>query len=325
MKRVFSTIRQGGIIVLLLLLGCAFTAVAAEAPEAPATEEAPAPAAKPKGPSKLLGAPVNINIAGGGILPEGKLLTALNWSLRDRTTRIRGSNVDNPNTPDMYTQVWLMKIRYGLYDWLEINTVVPYSNNKRDGMHPKHIEGIGDMPVGFSAAILSERRGDPLWVTFSGGLLLPTGQGTDNNPPGNDAWGGRAALSFTKMFTPNIKGDMDLVTQGPFERGNQEVKRGQEYQWNMQLRYLFEQVPFDIGLESSWTKVESGDRKLPAGNTINTQSGTTEWVVGPSVNVAIEPLGMWAGFGTFFPVQQDAKGSTKMENVRWEFKIAKIW
>ncbi len=284
--------------------------------------ESPPPS---KGPSKLLGAPVNTAIAGGSILPEGKLLTALNWSLRDRTDQIHGSQKDNGRTPDIFTQVWLMKIRYGLMDRLEINTVVPYVNNRRDDLSPEHIEGLGDVSAGASWAILSERAGDPLWVTLSAAVLIPTGPYGKNHLPGNGAWGGRTALSLTKMLTPNIKSDMDFAMQGPFERGNQKVRRGAEYQWNAQVRYLFESIPFDIGVESSLTKVESGDKDLPNGNNINTYSGTTEWVVGPSVNVAIEPLGMWAGVGAFFPVMQEAKGSTKMEDVRWEFKIGKVW
>ncbi|MDI5454571.1 C69 family dipeptidase, partial [Salmonella enterica subsp. enterica serovar Cerro] len=40
----------------------------------------------------------------------------------------------------------------------------------------------------------------------------------DNHLPGNSAWGGRVTLTLTKLFTPNIKGDMGFVYQGPFER-----------------------------------------------------------------------------------------------------------
>ncbi|EJV3973829.1 transporter, partial [Salmonella enterica subsp. enterica serovar Schwarzengrund] len=29
--------------------------------------------------------------------------------------------------------------------------------------------------------------------------------------------------------------------------------------------------------------------------------------------------------GAFFPVMQEAKSPTKMEDVRWEFKIGKTW
>lgn len=80
--------------------------------------------------------------------------------------------------------------------------------------------------------------------------------------PGNSAWGGRVSLSLTKSFTPNIKGDMDFVYQGPFERGNQDVKRGSEFQWNTQVRYMFSDLPLDIGLESAYSNNASGTKKI---------------------------------------------------------------
>lgn len=166
-------------------------------------------------PSNLLGAPVNTAISGGSVLPEGKLLTAVNSSFRDKDHQIEGHG-----SPDVYSQIWLLKIRYGLTDRLELSTVGSYINNKRDNLSPEHIEGMGDQSVGVNYALMSQRKGDPFWVTVGGAVLLPTGQDGDNHLPGNSAWGGRVTLTLTKLFTPNIKGDMGFVYQGPFERGN---------------------------------------------------------------------------------------------------------
>lgn len=44
-------------------------------------------------PSNLLGAPVNTAISGGSVLPEGKLLTAVNSSFRDKIIKSRGTEV----------------------------------------------------------------------------------------------------------------------------------------------------------------------------------------------------------------------------------------
>lgn len=107
---------------------------------------------------------------------------------------------------------------------------------------------------------MSQRRGDPFWVTVGGALLLPTGQDGDNHLHGNSARGGRVSLSLTKSFTPNFKGDMDFVYQGPFERGNRDVKRGNEFQWNTQVRYMFSDLPLDIGLESAYSNNASGTK-----------------------------------------------------------------
>ncbi|GKX55346.1 hypothetical protein SOASR030_14580 [Leminorella grimontii] len=270
-------------------------------------------------PSPLLGAPVNTAISGAQVLPDGMLLTAVNASFRDKTHQVEGKG-----NPDVFSQIWLLKVRYGLTDRLEISTVGSYVNNRRDGMSPEHIEGMGDQSLGFSYALLSQRQGDPFWLTFGAAALLPTGQSGDNHLPGNEAWGGRASIHLTKLFTPQWKGDMDFVMQGPFERGNQNVKRGNEYQWNMQLRYMFVDPQVDVGIESAFSKTESGDRRVGS-RTFNNHAGTTEWVIGPSANVAIDPLNMWIGAGAFFPVLQDADGPAKMEEVRWEFKIGKTW
>lgn len=57
-------------------------------------------------PSKILGAPVNTAISGGSLLPQGMLLTAVNSSFRDKDNQIKGSG-----SPDIYSQIWLLKIR----------------------------------------------------------------------------------------------------------------------------------------------------------------------------------------------------------------------
>ncbi len=36
---------------------------------------------------------------------------------------------------------------------------------------------------------------------------------------------------------------MGFVYQGPFERGNRDVKRGNEFQWNTCVRYMFSDLP----------------------------------------------------------------------------------
>jgi hypothetical protein len=274
-----------------------------------------------KGPSKLLGAPVNIGMGGGAVLPQGRAITALNTSLRDKTHAVNGGD----KAPDVFSQIWLLKLRYGLTDRLEITTVPSYVHNRRDNASPKYIEGYGDQTLGLSYAIFSERAGDPLWLAISPSVILPTGQRGDSHLPGAGVFGGRVAVGLTKSFTQNIKGDMDFVWQGVFERGNQDVKSGNHYIWNAQARYMFSALPVDVGIESMLVKIESGDKQFPGGAIRNLGNGSIEWSVGPSFNVAIEPLGMWLGFGAFVPLYRDADGPTKMENIRYEFKIAKFW
>ena len=151
--------------------------------------------------------------------------------------------------------------------------------------------------------------------------------------PGNNAWGARGAAAVGAWVTKDIKMDTEFVWSGPFERGNQNVERGDQWQWNTNIRYLWDWI--DVGFESSLVVQESGNKKIDGrwlangswrdSSTTNTRNGYTEWLVGPSMNVAVDSLGMWAGIGAFFPVVQDYKGPAKVEDVRWELKIGKVW
>lgn len=85
---------------------------------------------------------------------------------------------------------------------------------------------------------------------------------------------------------------------GLFERGNQDVRRGIQCQWNLQVCYLFK--TFDIALESSLVDTEVGDKSAPAGD-IDLNNDSTEWFVGPILNFAIDRYDLWFGIGIFLP------------------------
>lgn len=287
-----------------------------------AAEESPReePAKQQSGRAKMLfGQPVNVNIAGGGTLPKGKALTILNASFADKTNGKRGYSGS-----DVFSQLWLAKFRYGITDNLELSMTAPYINNKRSNPrpHPEHIEGFSDTAVALVVAPFNLHQGDPVAWSIYAGLLTPTGTGGKNHLPGVGVWGWRLSTGVATFLTDNIKADMDVSWSGPFERGNQKVRRGDQFQWNSQVRYLFDN--FDIGLESTLVHQESGDKSTSAGD-LNLRNGYTEWLVGPSVNVPIDALNMWAGVGVFFPVMQDYKGPAAVEDARFEFKIGKLW
>ncbi len=267
----------------------------------------------------LTGTPVNVNIAGGGSLPAGKLLMAYNSTFADKTTAKKGYK-----GPNVFSQTHLLKLRYGLTNHWEINSTGGYVNNERRSsmVSPRHIEGMLDQSLGFTYAPLQLHQGDKVAVSFSAAITTPTGQGGDNHLPGGGVWGGRLGTGIATFLTKDIRFDTEAVWIMPFERGNQNVKRGDQYQWNTQFRYLFDRV--DIGLESTLIHTESSDRHTN-GHNVNMKNGITEWHVGPSMNVALDSLGMWVGVGVFFPVVQDTKGPSVVEDVRYDFKIAKVW
>lgn len=302
------------IAVMTVMLALACPAFAQDAPGADAPK-------KESSRSKMLfGQPVNVSIAGGGSLPQGKALTILNASFANKNHSKRGSAA-----PDAASQVWLFKFRYGITNHLELSMTTPYINNTfspKPARGSRHMEGFGDQAVGLILAPWNEHQGDPVSASLYMGALLPTGNYGKNHLPGNGAWGGRFAAGIGKMVTRDFKLDTEVVYSTPFDRGNQEVRRGGQYEWNANVRYLFDR--FDIGLESSLVVRESGDRDTALGHR-NLRNGLTEWFIGPSMNVGIDPLGMWAGVGVFFPVVQDVKGPAKVEDARFEFKIGKLW
>ncbi|MDR2891545.1 MAG: transporter [Deltaproteobacteria bacterium] len=299
-------------LVTLLLLFVTAQAGFADDAAAPASSRARVIASTP---------PVNVNIASAGTLPQGTLFTALNASFSEKDRGKDGGG----SRPDVFSQVWLLKTRYGLTNHLELATVFSYANMRMrpQGAPHNHVEGYGDQALGLSYAPFNIHQGDPLALSFGLSALLPTAPQGANHAPGNSAWGGRAHAALGLWLTEDLKFDTEFVLNTPFERGNQKVKRGTQYMWNAQMRYSFDY--FDLGLESSLVKMESGDRDVPGGSNINLHNGYTEWYVGPSLNIALEPSRAWLGVGVFFPLYQDVKGPAKVDDARFEFKIGMLW
>ena len=269
----------------------------------------------------LVGTPVNVNIAGGGTLPKGKLLTVINASFADKNRAKEGYTGS-----DVFSQAWLLKLRYGITNHLEMSATTPYINNTRTNPtpKPKHIEGFADQVISLTYAFANMHQGDPYALSVSAGLMLPTGSEGSNHLPGVGAWGGRLQAGYAKFLTKDMRFDTEVAWSGPFERGNKKVKRGDQWQWNNQLRYLFDVV--DVGLESNLIHQEAGSMSLPnGGGTRNLRNSYTELFAGPSVNVALDAINAWAGVGAFFPVIQSYKAPTAAEDVRFEFKFAVLW
>ncbi|GHT83103.1 hypothetical protein AGMMS49543_09460 [Betaproteobacteria bacterium] len=282
----------------------------------PGREPSPASAI----PRVLMGTPpVNVNTSAAGSLPKNLFFSALNVSFADKTHAEKGGAARS----DVFGQTWLLKLRYGLTDHVEFVAITPYIDQSRSHPtpSPKHLGGWGDQVIGINAAPFNLHQGDPFALSFSAAVLLPTGQEGKRHLPGNGAWGWRVGAAYGRFLTPNLKLDTEGVWSGPFERGNQEVKRGQSWQWNSQLRYLFH--AFDLGLESSLVHQKSAHAYTPAGK-VSTRNGVTEWFVGPSLNIVL-PADAWLGIGVFFPVHRHFDGPNKSENKRVELKIGKLW
>jgi len=298
----------------------AFLLIFAVHASAMAADQDAGPDRMPSRPKTLVATPpVHLNLTSSGTLVKGLFYVALNPGFSDKTSSKNGYKGS-----DVFSQAWLLKLRYGITNYLEVNSVLSYVNLTRTNPTPKqkHLEGYGDQSLGLTYALYNIHQRDPISLSFALGVLLPTAPQGANHLPGNAAWGGRASIDFGKFLTRDLKFDTGLVITGPFERGNQDVKRGAAYQWNAQFRYLF--TNFDIALESSLVETLSSDKSGVAGKT-SLKNGSTEWFVGPSINYAIDRYNLWFGIGIFFPVVQNFDSPTKAEDYQLTFKIGKVW
>ena len=313
------------VFILFILAACIIspqTVPAAEAEKAPQTQSARS--------KNIFGPPVNVNISGPGTVPEGVLYTAINASFADKVRNTRNARGDRGRPSDTFQQLWLLKLRYGITDYLEIVSVTPYVNQRITNPEPKRystIYGLMDSTLYFALAPWQERRGDPFTASISAGVWLPVGAWGRDNPPGYGVAGFRGQAAVGKWLNKDIKIETEGVWSSTrFASGNQDVRLGDQFQWNSQIRYLFNY--FDIGLESTliWQLNSHRERTTSRYASGDMRNSSTEWFVGPSVNVAIEPLDMWVGLGAFFAAMQRFQGvQRKVENVRFEFKIGKLW
>ena len=312
-------------LLIFILAACIFSPLSA--PAAEAEKDAQKQSTRSK---MIFGPPVNVNIAGPGSMPEGVLMTGVNASFSDKVTAVGNAG---SRASDVFSQQWLLKLRYGITDYLEIWSTTPYVNQQRRNPElARHntIYGVADSVLALTLAPWQERRGDAFTASVSAGVLLPIAAWGKDHMPGMGVMAFRGQAAIGKFVTKDIKIETEGVWYTRFARGNQDVRLGDQFQWNSQIRYLFDH--FDIGVESSLVTNEAADKEVRS-NVSSLRNGFTEWFVGPSVNVGIDPLGMWAGLGVFFPVLYSLHNegnppngySTKMENFRVEFKLAKLW
>ena len=109
-------------------------------------------------------------------LPKWVFYTALNPTFANKDRSQDGSRPTNT-----FSQAWLLKLRYGITNSLELN--FSYVNLTRTDPEPavKHLEGYGDQLLGLSYALHNIHQGDPFALSFSVGALLSTAPEGDNH------------------------------------------------------------------------------------------------------------------------------------------------
>ena len=329
------------IVLSFILAACIISPQLASA--ADAEKPAPAPSERSK---MLIGAPVNVNLQGSATLPKGVLLTVLNATFSDKSSYHGGAHLDPTgptpanqyNGPDVFSQVWLLKLRYGVTDAFEIWSTTPYLNNHRDWpagttlpaqVGSERIHGLMDLFAGIAYTWMNERWGDSFSFSSSAAIMLPTASSKTYSPPGAGTSGLRLQTGIGKWLTKDLKAETEMVWVTRFNQsGNRapgapstapSIRLGDQFQWNGQVRYFFNN--FDVAVETTF--VQDMAAELTTGRSMANKSKV--WVIGPSFNVPIDPLRAWFGLGIFFPIMRDYQSPTKVEDYRLELKFGKLW
>ncbi|MCL2791179.1 MAG: transporter [Desulfobulbus sp.] len=269
--------------------------------------------------SPLSGTPVNSAISGGGIVPKGMLLTALNFSYRDKDDIV---NDAGRGARTSQQALYLLKLRYGITDRFEVLFVPGYVSNHR-GAHfnqqADRVAGPTDFVFGGTYTPLSQRLGDPFSLGLNLAVGMPTGQNGPEYLPGGGVWSYSAKVGITKVWHPNHRIDWDLGFTQPTETGNQGVRKDMLTAMTGSYHYVFN-PNFDIGLEFTLEKNKDWER-----NGVDMRNGHTEMYVGPTMNFCLPKWNMWLGAGVFVPMVRDYDIPTASDNIRIELKLGKVW
>jgi hypothetical protein len=279
-------------------------------------------ATQPENPEKmspLSGTPVNSAIGGGGIVPKGTLLTALNFSYRDKDDIVNDAGLGARTSQQ---QLYLLKLRYGLAERFELLFVPGYISNHRDAyanQQADRVSGPTDFTFGGTYTPLAERFGDPFSLSLSLAVNMPTGQDGPQYPPGAGVWSYSGKVGITKVWHPNHRIDWDLGFMQPTQTGNQGVRKDAVFSTTGSYHYVFNQY-FDAGLEFTLEKSKDWER-----HGVNMRNGHTEVYAGPTINFCLPQWNMWLGAGVFVPIVRDYGIPTASDDIRIEFKLGKVW
>ena len=265
------------------------------------------------------GTPVNSAIGGGGIVPKGMAITALNFSYRDKHDIVDDAGFGARTSQQ---ELYLLKLRYGLTDRFELLLVPGYVSTHRDAylnQQADRVQGPTDFAFGGTYAPLLQPLGEPFSLGLHLAVNMPTGQNGRQYPPGGGAWSYSAKAGISKVWQATHRFDGDIGFVQPMETGNQGVRKGRVTFMTGSYHYVFNPI-FDAGLEFTLENGESWQR-----DGVDMRNGQTEMYVGPTINFSLPKWKTWLGIGVFVPVLRDYDIPTASDKTRFEIKLGKLW
>jgi|GEM_PF-4183699 len=119
-----------------------------------------------------------LNAGSGKVTKQGKIRVAFIHQYTSKDEAYNGNEkIANTKDRKSTSKVTKLKLKYGLLDNLSIKMVVPYMDKKsRSNTDSYNNSGLGDMLLKTNYQILSQKKGAPVFWSFSLGLKLDTAQ-----------------------------------------------------------------------------------------------------------------------------------------------------
>lgn len=138
-----------------------------------------------------------------------------------------------------------VEVEYGVTDWLEFGVQVPYLYLMPKPSEERDVEGIGDMTLSISLALLAKH---PFWVSTSMDVTLATGDDKKSGDLGEgvDQWA-------PSLIVDVALGEAELVVDVGGEFGD----HISIFVFDVTMAYAFGEVVVSLGVEGSF----DGDEK----------------------------------------------------------------
>ena len=120
----------------------------------------------------------NIYGSNGGIQKAGKFKIGVIYDTVTKDTAYNGSTkIQNDKQRRVRTESTKFKFKYGFENDIELSAIVPYiKSHSSDITKSYKVEGIQDLQLMLRYGVMSQKKGDPFYLSIGFGVDLPTAQ-----------------------------------------------------------------------------------------------------------------------------------------------------
>jgi len=257
--------------------------------------------------------------AGTGF-PVGKFAAVLNYVYAE-TDGVRYKHHEVHDNVELTKHVGIVKFRYGIAPGLDIRSATPIYDVKADlpDRTTDRYGWLGDTTVVLHKVVMNQPQGNPFFLAFDLGVVLPTadGGGDNNDFTGNQAWGVGGGVGLTYFLGAN-RFDQELNYYTHSE-GKHDYRKPDRFRCYTGWAYALNKT-FDIGVESHF---EWNDASETYGH--GDVNAKREWYAGPKMVFKHQRSGSVLGALVTLPVYRDYDCATPSDGFRFEIKLLKVF